>query len=224
MKGVGTLLHAGSAVLTIPRPNIKDRCREIKFPFPTSLTHCLVCVAVGNENDRETSNRELKNRYSLYPRLHHLFGTFIGEQTNTWAAVTVKKLEPIKINGTNACLTTPYLLWFFREQNLANEALGENFTMRGCQIILVRIRRWIHNPFCIFLYPRNDSPRSNDFNSDLGFRTDSKSLQTMILWSNGRSISISFSHRVELIVNSFLIISRENWKKDLFFSLEKMFG
>lgn len=110
MKGVGTLLHAGSAVLTIPRPNIKDRCRKIKFPFPTSLTHCLVCVAVGNENDRE-----LKNRYSLYPRLHHLFGTFIGEQTNTWAAVTVKKLEPIKINGTNACLTTPYLLWFFRE-------------------------------------------------------------------------------------------------------------
>lgn len=104
---------------------------------------------------------------------------------------------------------------------MANEALGENFTMRGCQIILVRIRRWIHNPFCIFLYPRNDSPRSNDFNSDLGFRTDSKSLQTMILWSNGRSISISFSHRVELIVNSFLIISRENWKKDLFFSLEK---
>lgn len=92
---------------------------------------------------------------------------------------------------------------------MANEALGENFTMRGCQIILVRIRRWIHNPFCIFLYPRNDSPRSNDFNSDLGFRTDSKSLQTMILWSNGRSISISFSHRVELIVNSFLIISRE---------------
>lgn len=82
-----------------------------------------------------------------------------------------------------------------REQNLATELSVERRKFHDAQlrhILYVFAIVWIDYSFfpsfCIFLSSQNDSSRSNDFNSDLGFRR-SKSLQTMILWSNGSTIS-----------------------------------
>lgn len=144
---------------------------------------------MGNENGRETSNRELKPLLFLpSPLSSFRYFYWRASEENVTSAAVMKKLEPIKINGTSACLTTPYLLWFLglegtklgKRSSLSVERRRKKFhdaQLRDTLYVFVMV--WIHDSFlpsfCIFLCSRNESSRLNDSNNDLGFQRSKSS-------------------------------------------------